>query len=65
VGAFSESAAIDRWIEPRLEQVYTCRKCGHEPETHDEYGCYAPLIYGEYLEPRQDDTVFCDCKGFE
>lgn len=59
----SETAAIDRWIEPRMEQQYTCRKCGHEPDTHDEYGCYA--IEPEGPMDAMDFTGCCDCKGFE
>lgn len=58
-----ETAAIDRWIEPAHELEYTCRKCGHLPDVHDEYGCYAfeandPNTNSHLGEP-------CDCGGFE
>jgi hypothetical protein len=56
----SETAAIDRWIEPATEPVYTCRKCGHEPDVHDEYGCYDLIT-----DPQDHDDIHCDCKGFE
>jgi len=56
-----ETAAIDRWIEPATEPGYTCRKCGHEAEYHDEFGCGCP---DDGLLSDSADGI-CPCEGFE
>ena len=57
-----ETAAIDRWVAPAYEPIEKCRRCDHEIDYHDQYGCYA-------IEPhRQEDHVWvdgCECEGFE
>ena len=54
---WTETAAIDRWIEPRPETDWACRTCGHNRELHDEGGC---LVY-EYSDGLPD---LCYCKEF-
>lgn len=56
-----ETAVIDRWIEPRLEPVRSCRNCGHTWDEHDSNGCFATI-----WEPRNEtDRAVCFCRKFE
>ena len=47
----TETAAIDRWIEPAIEPEPACRKCGHELAAHGYQGCIA-----------NDGDSFCPCE---
>ena len=50
----TETAAIDRWIEPAIEPERLCQRCHHEESLHDRMGCW--------FETQDDKSWNCACE---